>query len=84
MKKFISIFVILITFFWVTVAVDYSKRAKTPTDLIQVAKETNLLYPSLKVSWYEPRLLHLEKDKNIVYPTLPSPNRFNFLYKESK
>jgi hypothetical protein len=46
----------------------------------KIVKTTNLAYPALGVSWYEPRVLNLDKDKNPIYFDMPSPNRLNFLY----
>ncbi len=84
MKKIIFSFLILVSLFWIVVVIDYKNRSKTPKELIKIAQKTDLLFPAIKAFWYEPRVLGLEKDKNYIYPTLPTPNRFNFLYKELK
>jgi hypothetical protein len=83
MKRFLSIFLLSILLMWGFIIFDYSK-SKIPKELIEASKLTKLSSIALKSYWYEPRLLNLEKDKNIVYPTLPTPNRFNFLYKEQR
>jgi len=65
----------------VLVLIDFFSSRKGPKVFEQkMAKMTNLATPALGVSWYEPRIIGLDKDENRVFFDMPSPNRLNFLY----
>jgi hypothetical protein len=47
---------------------------------IKITETTNLIYPTFRVSWYEPRV-KLSESQNQIYPDMPSLNRLNFIYR---
>lgn len=57
-------------------------RGSTEREILSVASLVQFTEPSLSVSWYEPRTLHLEQCSiaNPVYPEMSDMQRMDFVY----
>jgi len=54
----------------------FSKESGLP----MLTAATDIVSPSLGVSYYEPRILLFEKASNPAYPAMPSINRLDYVY----
>jgi len=61
------------------VLVDYTLY-RGSGDIKRLSKLTTITSPSLSVAYYEPRVLYIDRDSNIAYPSMPSINRGDFIY----